>query len=616
MKLIILLILLIFSSLMAENNLSSSVSIKTSFAKTSRNTNLQEVLKQKFIPSKTTNFGFYDGAIWEKIELSNLENSSKTLYATTFRTTLDYVDAYITDNNSIIASYLLGDMREIENSETRIFNFPIQLNSNQNLTIYIKHQNYRGVIEANWNFLDQISMKYLIFYDSLFFGVYIGLTFLVAMQSIFVYFVIKKKFLLFYAFAVIFMVSSQMFFNGFINHFNILPVKFVSYPEITFYLALIFVILFHYEFFEVKYENRWLKRYIKALVVPPIILVVSSLLLEDNVSCLLKISVLTHWIIISSLIIIGIKMSLKGVSGGWFYVIGQSITFASTILIFGFLFISNSSLPIYFNYLMPICTLLNILFLLFALYVRLKKQHNEFLKKTLAMYNLSRFDSTGMEIHNIIHQWKIPLSRMTAIITELETKSHFNQSIEKDLLEYFPQIKKNTMDMSEIVSEFYKFNTKSIISTCSYSNEIFEIKQMLSHKINLVSADIEFKCFIENDLIKTDKFVIFNISTIIINNFLDIAQRRGIKKPRLVISMKKNNNQICIEFQDNCKGIDIFPIEMIFEPFQTMSDNSSKGLGLYIAKTLAEEKLQGKLTAENAKNGAIFKLKLNYHNLN
>ena len=155
---------------MAENNLSSSVSIKTSFVKTSRNTNLQEVLKQKFIPSKTTNFGFYDGAIWEKIELSNLENSSKTLYATTFRTTLDYVDAYITDNNSIVASYLLGDMREIENSETRILNFPIQLNSNQNLTIYIKHQNYRGVIEANWNFLDQISMKYLIFYDSLFFG--------------------------------------------------------------------------------------------------------------------------------------------------------------------------------------------------------------------------------------------------------------------------------------------------------------------------------------------------------------------------------------------------------------------------------------------------------------
>lgn len=110
------------------------------------------------------------------------------------------------------------------------------------------------------------------------------------------------------------------------------------------------------------------------------------------------------------------------------------------------------------------------------------------------------------------------------------------------------------------------------------------------------------------DIISSDKFILFNALVIIINNFLDIAEKREIKSPLLEIKLSIKNDRFCIELEDNCKGIDVYPIDSIFEPFKNLSNNASKGLGLYIAKTLITEKLNGDFRVENTKNGAIFKI--------
>ena len=50
------------------------------------------------------------------------------------------------------------------------------------------------------------------------------------------------------------------------------------------------------------------------------------------------------------------------------------------------------------------------------------------------------------------------------------------------------------------------------------------------------------------------------------------------------------------------------PFEKIFEPFSSVSNDKSKGLGLYIAKTLVEEKLQGKIKGFNNIKGIVFEI--------
>ena len=92
------------------------------------------------------------------------------------------------------------------------------------------------------------------------------------------------------------------------------------------------------------------------------------------------------------------------------------------------------------------------------------------------------------------------------------------------------------------------------------------------------------------------------------NNFLDIAKIRNIKNPKLIISISKENNLNKILFEDNCGGNDLMPFEKIFEPFSSVSNDKSKGLGLYIAKTLVEEKLQGKIKGFNNIKGIVFEI--------
>ena len=50
------------------------------------------------------------------------------------------------------------------------------------------------------------------------------------------------------------------------------------------------------------------------------------------------------------------------------------------------------------------------------------------------------------------------------------------------------------------------------------------------------------------------------------------------------------------------------PIEKIFEPFFTSQKINGTGLGLFMSKLIIENNMNGKLEANNTKDGAIFKI--------
>ena len=57
------------------------------------------------------------------------------------------------------------------------------------------------------------------------------------------------------------------------------------------------------------------------------------------------------------------------------------------------------------------------------------------LKKSEILMELSKFHNSEMIINNIIHQWKLPLSRIISILTNLQAQIYFGKSIEKSVLE-------------------------------------------------------------------------------------------------------------------------------------------------------------------------------------
>ena len=59
--------------------------------------------------------------------------------------------------------------------------------------------------------------------------------------------------------------------------------------------------------------------------------------------------------------------------------------------------------------------------------------------------------------------------------------------------------------------------------------------------------------------------------------------------------------------KDNGGGIKIKPIESIFESYGTDKETGS-GIGLFIAKTIVEQKFGGKIKVYNTKDGACFEI--------
>jgi two-component system, sensor histidine kinase LadS len=66
-----------------------------------------------------------------------------------------------------------------------------------------------------------------------------------------------------------------------------------------------------------------------------------------------------------------------------------------------------------------------------------------------------------------------------------------------------------------------------------------------------------------------------------------------------------------IKISDNAVGIKITPIDSIFD--KDLTQSNSTGVGLFIAKSILNMKLNGDISVENIKNGACFTIILNTH---
>lgn len=591
---------------------SFSVTSPLYLKETNINLTLNDIKTKTFENSKTDNFGFGQFSIWKKFKVKNETNKNQIFYAINYRTILDFVDIYVIHEDKSIDKFLIGDRRAQNNEffESRFLLFPIDLKSQEEVEIYISHHNIRGIVETRWEIHNQKDISSIIYYDSLYFGILFGIMFLLVIQSFIFYFTLKEKFILYYGLIAVSLIISQLLFNGLIYSFNIgIPLEWIGKPEIPFYFVMFFIILFHYDYFEIKFENKYTRGFIKFLLLLPIFFILIDIFISDeNAFKLIILSIIIHWLITIYLIAIGIKMSIKGIQGGWFYVSGQTISFLTSFLVFSYLIMTSNAAPPWIFYITLMGGFINLIFLSLALFIRIKKRQEESKKKSEVLFELSKFHNSEMAMNNIIHQWKIPLTRIIAILTDIQAQVYLKKPIENVIEEELPEINKNATLLVNIVQEFYRFNQKNEKIIFSFEDELTDVLKMFAKKIEECNALINFNSQDKDEILNTNRFAISNITTIIVNNFLDAAIKRKIKHPILNISIKKKYPNQNIKFEDNCGGVDYLVFDKVFEPFKSLSNNEARGLGLYIAKTLVEEKLEGNVKGYNTKHGATFEI--------
>jgi signal transduction histidine kinase len=250
--------------------------------------------------------------------------------------------------------------------------------------------------------------------------------------------------------------------------------------------------------------------------------------------------------------------------------------------------------------------------------VLLEKEMKE---KDALMLHQSRLAQMGEMMSMIAHQWKQPLSAISATqitlkaVIELEkydlSDKHDRENFLNFLKKHLDKIALYVQNLSKVIndfSNFYKPNKDS--KQLDLDSVVLKAYELIRDSLISCTIDVDFdlnsKSLItihENEFIQ----VVLNI----LNNAKDQFSQKGIFNAKIHIRTYETDKEVVLEIQDNAEGIEDDVIEYIFDPyFSTKLDKNGTGLGLYMSKMIISEYHNGDISVRNSSDGAIFTIKI------
>jgi C4-dicarboxylate-specific signal transduction histidine kinase len=183
-----------------------------------------------------------------------------------------------------------------------------------------------------------------------------------------------------------------------------------------------------------------------------------------------------------------------------------------------------------------------------------------------------------------------------------------NKVSNEDVLETIKNSNHILKYMSTTIDDFKNFFTQNKIKEKFYISEQIELAiNMIKNTIS--SNNIKVEIVLKNNLqISGCKNEFLQVLINLLANAKDAIAAKGIKNGKITIKIFKKENLSVLEIDDNGIGIDTTTIDQIFEPFFTFNKKNGTGIGLFISKLIIENNMNGKLTAQNIKNGARFRI--------
>ena len=233
-------------------------------------------------------------------------------------------------------------------------------------------------------------------------------------------------------------------------------------------------------------------------------------------------------------------------------------------------------------------------------------------EKDRILMQQGRQAAMGEMIGNIAHQWRQPLNMLGLIVQEL-LMTYGREEFSKERLE--ASVKKAMgliSHMSKTIEDFrnyFKPDKEKIL---------FDVNEAVAKALFLVepslkSLDIQIDV-VEKDAAEINGFV-NEYSQVLLNillNCRDAFEGRSIDRQRVItITIFRENSRSVVTVADNAGGIPERIIDKIFDPyFTTKGPDKGTGIGLYMAKTIIEKNMDGRLTARNRAGGAEFRVEV------
>ena len=614
MKKYFLILLLFFTNLLGSDiiikeNDSSFKDFEISFYqdKTKKLT-LQDIHNTKVFQKTNNNIalGKQEGNIWYHFSIENKTNNLQKRLLFITEPTLWDIELFIVDNKKIISTQNVGQSIFSKNGKIASFypELEINLESQKKLDIYIRkfspfHHTFEIMVTTNKDLVE-----YKILKNSLF-SLYFGAVGALLLYNLFIYFSTRDKNYLLYIGFVFFYFLAQVQHNTPLN-------SLFSSLETTFSIASahIFWVAFH-TLFSVKLLNiqEYYPRVGKYLFYTGYFLLALGFFglynLEVAIQIIHPIMIILPFVLLFTAIVLHIKKNKLAI----FYIIAQTL-FLTSSLTFGLLFAGVLEYNNFTRYIHLVGSFSEIILFSFALgyKTRLVMQENQKQKEMINDY--SKLTYMGETMVSIYHQWKSPVNNIYNYITHIETAKEFkDKNIDNIVDTNLEKIKQNTLHLRDTASEFLKMNTIK-----SSTKEKVNLKQEIESVLRLMDADFNknrikiIDNYKQDVVLMTHKNQLRNLLMILLENAIKTFRNRDIKNPELKITTAQNEKSVTIIVEDNAGGIVEKPIDKIFERYHSASNSS--GIGLYLAKYVLMENLDGEISVENRNEGARFIIQL------
>lgn len=239
--------------------------------------------------------------------------------------------------------------------------------------------------------------------------------------------------------------------------------------------------------------------------------------------------------------------------------------------------------------------------------------------KEILLQHQTRLAQMGEMLGMIAHQWRQPLSAVSAAIFGMESKlvlkrfdlqeSKDREKFEKYLQSNFAFIQEHTQTMSYTIDDFRNFFKDETDQELTTVNEVTQkalemIRPLLEKQEISITEKLESRhptTLYRNEVMQ----VILNL----LKNAQDALIDNNILERKITLHAYDTQDYATIKICDNAGGIEPDIVSKIFDPyFSTKLEQNGTGLGLYMSKMIIEDHHQGLIVLESVKDGSCFVL--------
>jgi nitrogen fixation/metabolism regulation signal transduction histidine kinase len=205
----------------------------------------------------------------------------------------------------------------------------------------------------------------------------------------------------------------------------------------------------------------------------------------------------------------------------------------------------------------------------------------------------------------VAHEIKNPLTPMRLTVQSFQRKFDPNDpDLKQKLNDYSKTLIQQIDTMSSVASAFSNF-----ASMPAQQNETLNVVNVVELTLDIFNEDyIVFESEEKKIISKMDRAQLIRVITNLVKNAIQSIPENQTEKT-ILVSVKKEENNVLILVKDNGIGIETENIDRIFEPKFT-TKNSGMGLGLGIIKNIIEN-YKGSITFETEQGeGATFTVSL------